>query len=115
MTDNLRDRISVTQQAHIFCITECSCGHRFPWEKSTEWRERAEWAWARHVADAVIAELGQEWRADCGYDGYARCDTREEAKEQVDDFNAALGDDVRDGEQAMVMHRYVTEWEADDE
>lgn len=58
MTDNLRDRISVTQQAHIFCITECSCGHRFPWEKSTEWRERAEWAWARHVADAVIEALG---------------------------------------------------------
>lgn len=60
MSDNLRDRISVTQQAHIFCITECSCGHRFPWEKSTEWRERAEWAWARHVADAVIEALGLE-------------------------------------------------------
>ena len=58
MSDNLRDRIAVTQQAHVFCITECSCGHRFPWEKSTEWRESAEWAWALHVADAVIEALG---------------------------------------------------------
>ena len=71
MTDNLRDRISVTQQAHIFCITECSCGHRFPWEKSTEWRERAEWAWARHVADAVIEALPDYlWRCPKCNKGY---------------------------------------------
>lgn len=51
----LRDRIVAVQQAHIFCITECSCGYMFPWEKSTEWRERAEWEWAGHVADAILA------------------------------------------------------------
>jgi hypothetical protein len=66
------------------------------------------------TADAVIRELKQEWRADFGYDGYAKCETHDEAKEQVDDFNEALGDDIRDGEQAMVMHRYVTEWEIHD-
>lgn len=64
------------------------------------------------LADAVIRELTEQWRADFGYDGYAECETRDEAKAQVADFNAALGDDVRDGEQAMVMHRYVTEWES---
>ena len=69
----------------------------------------------RKVADAVIAELTQEWRADFGYDGYAKCETRDEATTQVDEFNEALGDDIRDGEQAMVMHRYVTDWKADDE
>ena len=58
MTDTLRDRIAIIQQAHVFCITECSCGHKFPWEKSTEWRERAEWEWARHVADAILAIPG---------------------------------------------------------
>lgn len=57
MSDSLRDRIAMTQQAHVFCITECSCGHEFSWEKSTEWRERAELEWAQHVADAVIREL----------------------------------------------------------
>lgn len=54
----LRDRIAAVQQAHIFRITECSCGYRFPWEKSTEWRERAEREWARHVADAILAIPG---------------------------------------------------------
>ena len=85
--DNLRDRISVTQQAHIFCITECSCGHRFPWEKSTEWRERAEWAWARHVADAVIRELGLRREAD----------------------------DKANFRMEPSRHRYVTDWIASDE
>ena len=74
-------------------------------------------------ADAVIEALPVikalpqrvEWRADFGYDGYAKCETRDEAQEQVDDFNEALGDDIRDGEQAMVMYRYVTEWIATDE
>ena len=60
MADDLRTRIAAIQQSHVFCITECSCGHRFSWEKSTEWRERAQWEWARHVADAVIRELGLE-------------------------------------------------------
>jgi len=68
-----------------------------------------------HVADAVIAELGQEWRADFGYDGYAECDTRDEAKAQVDEFNAALGDDIRDGENAIIMRRWVTDWETTNE
>ena len=68
------------------------------------------------LADAVIRELGlgQEWRADFGYDGYVKCGTREQAKAQVDGFNAAMGDDIRDGEQAMVMRRYVTDWKADE-
>lgn len=67
----------------------------------------------RYIADAVIRELKQQWRADFGYDGYTNCETRDEAQAQVDSFNAALGDDIRDGEQAMVMHRYTTEWIAD--
>lgn len=54
----LRDRIAAVQQAHIFRITECSCGYMFPWEKSTEWRERAEREWARHVADVILAIPG---------------------------------------------------------
>ena len=62
------------------------------------------------MADAVIRELKQQWRADFGYDGYSNCTSREEAQELVSDFNEHLGDDVRDGEQAMVLHRYVTEW-----
>ena len=72
-------------------------------------------AWTAHLADSVIRELKQEWRADFGYDGYAKCETRDEAKAQVDEFNEALGDDIRDGEQAIVMHRYVTDWKADGE
>lgn len=58
MSDTLRDRIAAVQQAHIFRITKCSCGYMFPWEKSTEWRERAEWEWARHVADWILATPG---------------------------------------------------------
>ena len=76
---------------------------------------------AFELADAVIEALPVikalpqqvEWRADFGYDGYAKCETRDEARARVDEFNAALGDDIRDGEQAMVMYRYVTEWSAD--
>lgn len=67
------------------------------------------------VADAVIRELRQEWRADYGYDGYSNCTSREEAQEHVDDFNEHLGDDWQDGEQAMILHRYTTDWEAADE
>ena len=62
------------------------------------------------MADVLIRELKQQWRADYGYDGYQKCETRDEAAERVADFNAALGDDWQDGEQAMVLHRYVTEW-----
>jgi hypothetical protein len=100
MTDSLRDRIAAVLQ---------STDRRMALED-----EMPIGLYYASLADAVIEALGQEWRADFGYDGYARCDTREEAKEQVDDFNAALGDDVRDGEQAMVMYRYVTEWEPSD-
>lgn len=94
MTDTLRDRIAAA-------IDE----------------ERNRWAGgdapAETLADAVIAELRQEWRADFGYDGYANYATREEAAQHVADFNEALGDDIRDGEQAVVMYRHVTEWETD--
>lgn len=69
---------------------------------------------AARMADAVIRELQQQWRADFGYDGYSNCTSREEAQGLVSDFNEHLGDDVRDGEQAMVLHRYVTEWVADE-
>ena len=65
------------------------------------------------LADAVIRELKQQWRADYGYDGYQKCGTREEAVQRVQEFNASLGDDWQDGEQAMVMTRHVTEWETD--
>jgi len=83
----------------------------------------ADWEHTEHEtwledADAVIDELKKlciEWRADFGYDGYAKCTSRDEAKAQVDEFNAALGDDIRDGENAIIMRRYVTEWKADDE
>ena len=67
------------------------------------------------LADAVIRELKQQWRADYGYDGYQKCGTREEAVQRVQEFNASLGDDWQDGEQAMVMTRHVTEWETTDE
>lgn len=68
-------------------------------------------------ADLVIRELGlqQQWRAGFGYDGYAICADRAEAAELVDDFNALLGDNAPDGEQAMILHRYTTDWEAADE
>ena len=92
MTDTLRDRI-----AAVICDMDALHAKQ----------------WSLEVADAVIAELRQEWRADFGYDGYANCDTREEAAQHVADFNEALGDDIRDGEQAVVMYRHVTEWETD--
>ena len=63
MTDTLRTRIAIIQQGHIFCITECSCGHRFAVSDTShtapfaDWKTDAEWEWAQHVADAVIREL----------------------------------------------------------
>lgn len=105
---NLRDRISDVASEHRFADhriafgDKCVCG----------WTSQ-EVPHSDHLADAVIAELGQQWRADFGYDGYTNCATRDEATKMVDDYNARLGDDVQDGDQAMVMHRYVTEWETD--
>ena len=92
MPDNLRDRIANTLYQEL----------------------SIELPAAIRGADAVIRELKQEWRADFGYDGYEKCETRDHAQDSVDDFNAALGDDIRDGEQAVVMHRYVTEWTTDE-
>ena len=66
-------------------------------------------------ADPLSAQRRVEWRAVFGYDGYAKCETHDEAKKQVDEFNAAPGRDIRDGEQAMVTYRYVTDWIASDE
>ena len=112
MSDNLRTRIAKALYGQI----------RQPVPPFDDQPDEVQAAWLED-ADAVIAELPVikalpqrvEWRADFGYDGYAKCETRDEAQEQVDDFNEALGDDIRDGEQAMVMYRYVTEWIATDE
>jgi hypothetical protein len=114
MSDSLRDRIAAVQSAHDQKLAwGCKCG----WE----YDPLIDDSHFDHVADAVIEALPVikalpqqvEWRADFGYDGYAKCETRDEARARVDEFNAALGDDIRDGEQAMVIHRYVSEWTAD--
>lgn len=114
MNDSLRDRIAaVLKEARIVSF----------WREGIDEADgqpyrslviRSDDEAAEYAADAVIAELKQQWRADLGYDGYSDCDTREEAAEMVDDFNAAFGEDWRDGEQAVVLHRYVTEWTADE-
>lgn len=68
------------------------------------------------MTTAPGSPLGQEWRADYGYDGYDNYKTRDEAARNVADFNATNEPDGgwKDGEQAVLMHRYVTEWTADE-
>ena len=59
MTDDLRTRIAIVQQAHVFCLTECSCSHRFAVSDTSQtapfadWKVDAEWEWSQHVADAI--------------------------------------------------------------
>lgn len=107
MSDNLRTRIAAVQLAHMpdeydRATGECPCGFKFQ-----KWSELAS-----HVADAVIRELG--WReelapADILHDGYVDPDTQwtydrhEDAQKRAAIFNQA------------VAHRYVTDWETNDE
>ena len=58
MSDDLRTRIAVIQQAHVFCIIECSCGYVIDsiHPSSPDWKTDAEWDWAEHVADVLIRE-----------------------------------------------------------
>ena len=99
--NDLRTRIAKALYKQLFWITT-------PFDGQPE-AIRDTWLFQ---ADIVIRELGlqQQWRADLGYDGYASCADRAEAAELVDDFNAALGDNAQDGDRAVILHRYVTEW-----
>lgn len=104
--NDLRTRIAKALYGQLFWITT-------PFDGQPE-AIRDTWLFQ---ADLVIRELGlqQQWRADFGYDGYASCADRAEAAELVDDFNALLGDNAQDGDRAVILHRYTTDWEAADE
>lgn len=112
---DIRDRIAAVLGSHDAYDyaggLECRCGSFRDGCGGT-----ATGGWYRHLADTVIEALGlrQEWRADLGYDGYSNCDDVDEATELVNDWNHALGADIRDGEQAIALHRYVTDWTADE-
>ena len=87
---DLRTRIAAVQQAHHIRIDPnhpaygyCMCGFNPDADEDDFW-----WvAHAKHVADAVIAELDLE---------------REESF-------------MRPGHEGTTLHRYVTDWKADDE
>ena len=88
MSDSLRDRIAAVQSKHhhwdFAGALTCACGEDFGLDGDAGW-ESAVQEWAKHVADAVIAELG----------------LRREDNEA--DFTGSY------------RHRYVTDWRADDE
>lgn len=123
-----RDRIAAVLAEHfpikvlpvkgVGLNSVCNCGAAV----AVSDLQRISDSYAPHRADALIAagtrmpsELTQEWRADYGYDGHDEYDTREEAARNVEDFNAGLPGDWTDGDQAMVMTRWVTKWETDDD
>lgn len=86
---DLRTKLTIIAQAHIFCIVECSCGQAFPAHSIPDdnWRTNAEWDWSAHVADVVIRELRLK-------------------REELGGFRIP-GYGHRG-------HRYVTEWKADE-
>lgn len=61
MTDNLRDRIAVVHQAHVYRIgrfsntAECACGETFRTSEWVDTRADLQWQWAQHLADVLIA------------------------------------------------------------
>lgn len=116
MSDTLHDRIAralynecLNQDAYV----ETACGKYVPDPTDpNDWITVDGRLSFAELADAVICELSlrEQWRADLGYDGYSNCQTQSEAVELVDDFNTGLVGEVQDGEQAVVMRRYATEW-----
>ena len=63
MSDSLRDRIAAVQSKHhhwdFAGALTCACGEDFGLDGDAGW-ESAVQEWAKHVADAVIAELDLE-------------------------------------------------------
>lgn len=110
MTD-LRTRIASVLKAHPDLISGKCHGIEEP-ELQFEHQDQ----WADHVADVLIRELAwqEEFRIDIGYGGYESEPSREQALERMVEIIEDWGDDPPETG-TVLQHRYVTEWENDDE
>ena len=112
VTDSLRDRIAAVQQAHRWGIFRCDDGYartccRCQWRETPDGPTHAE-----HVADAVIAVMREEKAVKNVAFKPPLVYTYGSPEAAIHDFNRApsyVQQDLR------LVHRYVTEWKADDE